>query len=125
MIGAGVFSKDAKSCGGSGAIGFSVVGEDDSDSVDDTERRFVRTGVRMGSAGGSLDVEDVGERWREGGRLPAGGMDNGNKLVLIIAGSSSTVSGGPFLFRIFWLPSEPGLRIVLWLGLRWIWGCSS
>lgn len=49
--GAGVFSIDEKSCS---------VGNEDlsrgrwSESVDDTERRFVRTGVRVGNAGGAL-----------------------------------------------------------------------
>lgn len=48
IIGAGVFRRDEKFCGGKGASGLSEVGEAGSESVEETERRLVRTGVRAG-----------------------------------------------------------------------------
>ena len=51
-------------------MGFSDVGDPGSESVEDTDRRFVRTGVRVGSAGGPFDEvetrEDVVCRDRDG-----------------------------------------------------------
>jgi hypothetical protein len=67
-----VLSIDTKSydCGGAGVLGFSEVGDPGSESVEDIDRRFVRTGVRVGNAGGPLDEvdtrEDVVARERDG-----------------------------------------------------------
>jgi hypothetical protein len=56
MIGVGVDSNEAKSdCPerfGKGVDALSVTGEPDSERIDDTERRFVRAGVRRGCDGG-------------------------------------------------------------------------
>ena len=59
IIGAGVLSTDEKSCGRTGAEDLSKVGVAGSDSVDDTERRFVRAGVRVGRTGGVLEELDI------------------------------------------------------------------
>lgn len=63
MIGAGVLNRLAKSMSGpcvvlgSGRVGaFSIVGDEgfeDRDSVEETERRFVRAGVRTVDIGGA------------------------------------------------------------------------
>jgi hypothetical protein len=56
MIGVGVVSNEAKSEsrpeGPGKGVDVSVVGEPDSERMDDTERRFVRAGVRRGCDGG-------------------------------------------------------------------------
>ena len=59
MIGAGVLNTDEKSCGRTGAEDLSKVGVAGSDSVDETDRRFVRAGVRVGRTGGVLDELDI------------------------------------------------------------------
>lgn len=65
IIGVGVVRSDAKSISrlvgrGIGECTFSVVGDAGSERVDDTERRFVRAGVRMGWPGGAFDeFEDI------------------------------------------------------------------
>lgn len=64
MIGVGVVSNEAKSESrperlGKGVDALSVVGEPDSERIDDTERRFVRAGVRRGcDGGGTLEWPD-------------------------------------------------------------------
>lgn len=69
-MGAGVESKEEKSRswpdgGGMGVVvALSVVGDPGSDSVDETERRFVRAGVRRGCAGGIF--EELEELYRGG-----------------------------------------------------------
>ena len=80
IIGVGVLSREAKliSCARGGA---NPVGE--SDKVDETERRFVRAGVRIGYVGGIL--EPVEFRREEGEDEPAG--------LSLSASSSGTVSG--------------------------------
>lgn len=61
MRGAGVDNREEKSCTRAGLLGFSNVGEPGvSDNVDETDRRLVRAGVRVGSAGGPF--EDIEER---------------------------------------------------------------
>lgn len=60
-MGAGVLNNEAKSksCESTGrAEKFFSVGEPASDMMEDTDRRFVRTGVRVGNAGGAFE-EDV------------------------------------------------------------------
>ena len=57
MIGVGVDNNEAKSESppervGKGVDALSVAGEPDSERIDDTERRFVRAGVRIGWVGG-------------------------------------------------------------------------
>jgi hypothetical protein len=55
IIGAGVFNNEEKSWGGSGVGGLSETGDigsrSGSDSVEETERRLVRAGVRVGYGG--------------------------------------------------------------------------
>ena len=60
MMGAGALKRDAKSCGGKDVGGCSTAGDDGSERFEDTDRLLVRTGVRVGSAGGSLDRGDRG-----------------------------------------------------------------
>jgi hypothetical protein len=73
MIGVGVDNKEAKSNSrpekfGKGVDALSVTGEPDSERIDDTERRFVRAGVRKGcDGGGALALEGPGQRRGEGG----------------------------------------------------------
>ena len=63
MIGVGVVSNEAKSESrpegfGKGVDALSVLGEPGSERIDDTERRFVRAGVRRGwDGGGALALE--------------------------------------------------------------------
>lgn len=88
IIGVGVVNKDAKSRSraegrGTGVGVLSTVGEAGSDKVDDTERRFVRAGVRIECAGGALDPEELDQ-------------DNGDSLrdfLLSSSSSSITVAG--------------------------------
>jgi hypothetical protein len=60
IMGAGALKRDAKSWGGKDVGGNSTAGDDGSERFEDTERLLVRTGVRAGSAGGSLDLGDRG-----------------------------------------------------------------
>lgn len=71
MIGVGVVSNEAKSESRPEALGKGVdglsVGEPVSDRIDDTERRFVRAGVRRGCDGGAtLELERADQRRGEG-----------------------------------------------------------
>jgi hypothetical protein len=72
MIGVGVDSKEAKSESrperfGKGVDALSVVGEPVSERIDDTERRFVRAGVRIEcDGGGALAMEGPDQRRGEG-----------------------------------------------------------
>ena len=73
MIGVGVDSNEAKSESrperfGKGVDALSVAGEPGSERIDDTERRFVRAGVRIGcDGGGALVREGPDQRRGEGG----------------------------------------------------------
>jgi hypothetical protein len=83
IIGAGVFKSEEKSCGGRGVSGLSVVGEEGSERVEETERRFVRAGVRAGRAGGPLEEELVLLVWNVGRMgVPTGSASSARELVV-------------------------------------------
>src|SRR6266436_2007148 len=93
MMGAGVFKSDAKFWGGNEGRGCSA-GDEGSERFEDTERRLVRTGVRVGNAGGSLFLGDRG--------VKDGWVTDSGEF------SSITVSGCDCLFPSLWT----ALRIV-------------
>jgi hypothetical protein len=72
MIGVGVDNNEAKSDSrperlGKGVDALSVAGEPESERIDDTERRFVRAGVRIGcGGGGALALAGPDQRRGEG-----------------------------------------------------------
>lgn len=73
MIGVGVLNSETKSRSrpdgsGMGVGVLSAVGEAGSDSMDETERRFVRAGVRTGCIGGAFD--ELEELCRGGEKFP-------------------------------------------------------
>lgn len=124
MIGEGVLSSETKSvvvlCG-IGKVGvLSDVGDAGSDRMDDTERRFVRAGVRTVCMGGARELDEPVRR--------GGSSIVTSSCSSCSCSSSRTVSGwcwreeeaaGLAVEAISkWSPCT-SLRIVISLGLRW------
>jgi len=87
-----VFRRVEKSCGGRGVNGLSEVGEEGSERVEDTERRFVRTGVRPGRAGGPLE-EPLEWTWKVGRMGVATGSASSAGECIVSSSKTVLVSG--------------------------------
>lgn len=87
-----MFKREEKSCRGRGVSGLSEVGEEGSERVEDTERRFVRTGVRAGRAGGPLE-EPLEWIWKVG-RMGVATTSASSGTECIISSSKTVLVSG-------------------------------